>query len=235
MGTDIHLFVEVRKNGVWHRVNPPRVMDEFIAELVAAHPQDSYYSTCAKVLWYDTRNYSVFAILANVRNGHGFAGVLTGEGFNFISTPRGLPCDLSVEVRQAIDDCGEHGDLWIGDHSVSWLTLAEIDAFDWKQTTRQCGVIPMADYIQRLLVGDTSRPRSYSGGVFGDGIVVIEETDAKLIATYGMEWPAPKTYVHVWWESLYADAAADFYNDFLPELRKLGAPEDVRIVFGFDS
>jgi hypothetical protein len=42
-------------------------------------------------------------------------------------------------------------------------------------------------------------------------------------------------YCYVEWKMPYRDAAGRFYEQILPELRKLGDPKDVRIVFGFDS
>ena len=48
-----------------------------------------------------SRDYNSFAVLGDVRNGLGFAGVKTGEGFNYITARRGLPDWLEIE-----DDCG---------------------------------------------------------------------------------------------------------------------------------
>lgn len=59
----------------------------------------------------DARNYPLFAALAGVRG--------YGLGIAPISEPRGLPADNA----EAPDD------FWFGDHSYSWLTLAEIR--DW--------------------------------------------------------------------------------------------------------
>ena len=42
----------------------------------------------------------LFAILAGVRNGYGFAGCDTGDGFRPIAPPRGLPGDVSPEVAE---------------------------------------------------------------------------------------------------------------------------------------
>lgn len=52
------------------------------------------------------RNYDVFSILANVRNGYGFAGVLTSSGFNPITSGRGIPDDLSDEIRAHLKRLG---------------------------------------------------------------------------------------------------------------------------------
>ena len=62
------------------------------------------------------RSYSVFAFLAGVRN---YSGITP------ISEPRGLPDDLKLPAED--DDV----DAWLGDHSYSWLSVAELDAFDY--------------------------------------------------------------------------------------------------------
>jgi len=74
---------------------------------------------------YSDRNYGLFAILADVRNGHGFAGVRTGEPTVPISAPRGVPDDASDGYRDEVRQWGEDG------HSHTWFTLAELLAYDW--------------------------------------------------------------------------------------------------------
>lgn len=98
MGCDIHIICEVKENGVW-KINPVKIFPnpyyrpeekdktkeeqrEWSLEELALEPSRS-------------RNYDWFAILANVRNGRGFAGIKTGEGFSVIAEPRGVPEDLS--------------------------------------------------------------------------------------------------------------------------------------------
>ena len=68
MGTDIHIVVEIYKDHGWH-----------LTDIVPS--QD--------------RNYRAFAVLADVRNGYGFAGFSTGDAVIPISEPRGLPDDMS--------------------------------------------------------------------------------------------------------------------------------------------
>jgi len=67
--------------------------------------------------WYGDRNYNAFAILADVRNGYGFAGCDTGDGFVPISTPKGFPDDMCEEVRKIFcgpwDDENEDDDMSI--------------------------------------------------------------------------------------------------------------------------
>ena len=78
MGTDIHSIAQVRRNGSW--------------ETVAI-------SVCG-----DPRSYNTFAMLADVRNGRGFAGIKTSDGFPYIHKPRGLPADLREPTRRDNDD-----------------------------------------------------------------------------------------------------------------------------------
>jgi len=71
--------------------------------------------------WYSRRNYYLFAILADVRN--------EGRGINPIDSPRGLPPDVTSGVDA---DCVEWGS---DGHSHSYLTVAEVLAYDWDQIT----------------------------------------------------------------------------------------------------
>jgi hypothetical protein len=95
MGTDIHLAAEVFTEGRWQLVE---------TELP------------------DYRNYTAFAILADVRNGYGFAGFDTGEPVIPISEPRDFPDDLSDEL-QALLDRVDGQSIYLGDDSFSWVTL----------------------------------------------------------------------------------------------------------------
>ena len=130
MGCDIHLTVEKRVDGKWERVDnlPPRPCSWCEGRgHYEGRPQDACYSCVAdpdsgkptpgvQSGPYDDRNYTVFAVLANVRNdGH----------VTPIDRARGLPADAA---RRG----GEDGDWDYGDHSFSWLTLRELLAYDWK-------------------------------------------------------------------------------------------------------
>ena len=50
--------------------------------------------------WFGDRNYDLFAMLANLRNGVGFAGRRRGEVLDPIDEPRGIPEDASPEYRE---------------------------------------------------------------------------------------------------------------------------------------
>jgi hypothetical protein len=111
MGCDIHTFVEIRQDGRWVKAG-----DAF-----PLHEND-VRRTRERTLGdqpFDWRSYGMFGFLAGVRNG---AHVPT------IVPPRGIPDNLSPEVsvewRQELD--------W-GGHTPSWLTVAELQAFDYDQ------------------------------------------------------------------------------------------------------
>lgn len=68
------------------------------------------------------RNYQTFELLAGVR---------PYQGYEIISSPRGIPEDLSISL-DVLDNAGhscdeQHPLAWVlGDHSFSWLLLSEI-------------------------------------------------------------------------------------------------------------
>lgn len=248
MGTDIHMAAEVRKNGKWH----------LVTECVFPHYDFDYNKEKGKLEFkvsdkktfcpYDNRNYDLFAMLADVRNGFGFAGCVTGEHINPISKPKGYPEDMCDELRS---DLGEHDDDWwdseeydkrphlSDEHSGSYLTLKELLAYDWTQGHCTQGYLSKEEYASSIYRGE--HPNSWCGGVGGKGVVhVSEETMRKIIeGTYPVK-PDEQYYVFCTFPSeTYAKKAGEFYDLTIPALKTLipegGTEEDVRIVFDFDS
>lgn len=244
MGCDIHLRVQKRVNGEWLFAES-LVYDKWSPDRLKPE------------VWYKGRNYDLFAILANVRNGHGFAGCDTGDGFKPIADPRGLPNGLT-EYEKDGEDC----EFWFGDHSYSWLTLAELLAYDWSQETNRRGWVTAEVYADVLRMREWDRyesPKESCGGISGPNIdhVSAQEMERKLTAIdteakaeakeVGDYWSIRKTkmarlertYAVLQWPVVYAEAAGTFYTRTIPRLIKLstevGGPENVRIVFGFDS
>lgn len=215
MGCDIHLIVERRVDGKW--------------EIVPPAPKRTEYQHHHKVNWDFPRSYDSFALMADVRNGHGFAGVDTGNGFVPIAEPRGLPADTTFK-ESSDDDCYD----WLGDHSHSWLTLAEIKAYDWSRRTKKRGVLG-ADGYKEWREHRGYPKGGWSGGVWGQKVVMLtnEEMDAYL------ERPVKddkERHTQVEWWADYKEAAGCLWS-LVEELDKLnlGKPDDVRLVFGFDS
>lgn len=217
MGCDIHLYVERRENGRWVSADiwTPNKYAKYEGEPPVAVEYENRV--------YTGRNYDLFGILANVRNGRGFAGIKTGEGFNPISPPRGLPEDVSPEVKAESDRWGVDG------HSHSHFTVAELDAYDWHQTTRHEGVVDALNfYIWRA----EGKPRAWSGDVTGTRVTHISNEEMARRIDDG--W-AEGCYTRVMWQEPYHISADKFYTTTLPRLREMGAPEGVRIVFWFDN
>lgn len=63
------------------------------------------------------RNYAVFAVLADIRN---------YEDLPVIAPPRGLPADL--RAQGVVDPANQDACF----HSTSWLSLEELQRYDWE-------------------------------------------------------------------------------------------------------
>lgn len=180
---------------------------------------------------YDERNYEAFGILAGVR----------GDGFPPISPPKGEPHDLSEELR---DD-----DVRGSDHSVTWLSVDEIVAYDWAQTATLSGIVTPATYAawRRRQEWDgplNNYPKSYSQGVSGPKVRIVsnEEMDAYVeenkdaLENDSTFFTNSHLYTKVEWDVMASVAAGPFYNVVIPQMvrvqRKGG---QVRAVFGFDN
>jgi hypothetical protein len=108
MGCDIHIFVE-RKNKNTDK------WEEFTEDHFTLDDFDKKYLKKEKGNKpFDWRNYSMFAFFAGVRN---------YDHCTPLAVPKGVPTNLSEEVR---------GQLWEDDgHSESYLTLRELKEFDY--------------------------------------------------------------------------------------------------------
>lgn len=148
MGCDIHLYVETRTAQGWKSI------DAWSRE--EGEPRDVAHED----RFYTGRNYSLFEMLANVRG----AGLLPP-----ISEPKGLPDDVSAEVRGTSDAWGCDG------HSHSFLTLRELSGYDWGAATspempwaRTRGEAAGDFYIKTM-----PRLRALSGDGAGDDVRIV--------------------------------------------------------------
>jgi hypothetical protein len=218
MGTDIHAVFQARENGAWHDIHSD---------------------------WPQNRHYFLFAWLANVRNGYGFAGVRTHTPVVPIAKPRGLPDDFAVDDasehittsdtlnawRRAVHEKypDEYGlpdggyRMWMGDHSHSWLTAGEILNAQRPGAT-MCGVVDRKVYA---VWDGHSQPPMWDGDVAGRDVHIVDDLD------FVGDWPPKEaTHVRIRWQT--PDNALDYFVD---EVRRLVEQHgtDVRLVFGFDS
>ena len=187
----------------------------------------------------ENRHYQLFAVLAGVRNGCGFAGIKTGEPVVPIAEPRGLPEDFEVvngdshpiasfdylpAWRQEYRTKDDELEVWMGDHSHSWLTADEMLAwFNNAPTVVQTGILGRAVY-EKWDRG--SRPVSYCGGISGPGVVLINDNQPERDST--PNW----THIRCEWDAPLKQELAYFFD----EVARLQAEHgQVRFVFGFDS
>jgi hypothetical protein len=210
MGCDIHAFWEQRIDGHWTSIEPwVRENDRL---------RVPYKS---KLL--NGRNYDLFAILANVRNGRGTAGCKTGEGYNPISEPRGVPDDCDTRIKSDIDSWGGDG------HSHSYFTARELLDFDWNQKTERCGYI-QADAIWVWENGWDHFP--HCGDAFGGSIKKIPIEELKRMVADKEDTSHHYSYVR--WSQYYHQTATELFKAIVIACHK-AKPEDVRVVFFFDN
>ena len=238
MGCDIHMWVEVRSpeadawgNRPWAFLKtPPQGFDEFAEE----HGWDPS--------WYSGRNYDAFAMLASVRNGVGFAGIKTGEGFKPIAMPRGIPEDATDDYKVKVEEYGIDG------HSHSWLTLRELQEYPAKDLrTQHEGTVGVTQFSVWKKEG---KPKSWSGGVFGQKVEMVDHDTMQKFIDEGTlsvgdtedpyardpEVDGKSYYTRVSWEETYFESAPFLFETLIPELEKIDAdPDDIRIVFYFDN
>lgn len=221
MGADIHCFVEKKIGNKWKQITG------FISDMY--NFKSDYFSgpefkNCETPL--DLRNYGLFALLADVRNGKGFAGCDTGNRIEPISYPKGLPEDVSFEIHEKSDDYGPDG------HSHSYLTAKEILEYDRNKKKIQRGLVTAEKYKDFLKTGN---PYPCCGGVGGANIIHTQPEEA--IKTQE-ENPDYTVYCQIEWEEKVNDFASVLFDHVLPQLLdRCESPEydDVRIVFWFDN
>lgn len=271
MGCDIHLRVQVKapkkvERGLrddgstyewtttfydkdWRCMEDMKPNEYWNSKTDPLNDQDGRYRAD---VWYHDRNYNFFAILANVRNGRGFAGLPTGTGFKPIAEPRGYPTDLG-DLGPLIG-MDELDGIWMGDHSHSWVTLTELLAVEWNTAkTVHTGVVSPAEYVEWKEKGI---PSSWCGGVGGGSTLVVSNAEMEVLfakgevtkedgGVFGRRRDKPigaiSYYTSVTWTSTYADSVGSEVMAFIERLKTLctewaeGDTDRVRLVFGFDS
>jgi hypothetical protein len=247
MGTDIHLYVERQTATGWARVRPlPWTCMRCDGKGEDLKGGECYWCKGELVMAteYHERNYDLFAMLAGVRNRFGFRP---------LDEPRGKLVDSSIKDTEDIDDSDYDSPayVWLGDHSFSHATLAELLAYDYSQKTTHRGVVCAAEYVAWVEAGRNGPPTNYSGGVSGRDVRTIAQADMdRLLRTgaidttyvsgpFGSFRSKAKDclsyYTVIEWEESYRDSAGGAWFAFLDACKPLGDPGAVRFVFGFDS
>ncbi|MFA7143161.1 MAG: hypothetical protein WC175_04190 [Candidatus Dojkabacteria bacterium] len=129
MGCDIHLYTERKikvrlpdeqEKTVW--MNSDNWFIDEWSYSYSDHPR-----MCVKDVYYG-RNYDLFTVLAGVRN---------YRDWDWFVEPKGIPDDISEDVKNIIDRYGGDG------HTHSYLTLREILDIDWERR------VEMHDYVTK--------------------------------------------------------------------------------------
>jgi hypothetical protein len=156
MGCDIHFYVETRgANGKWecqdkiHKDSTGefQLLEQF-GDMEAKFRRGS-----EPPHKYIDRDYFLFAILADVRNDYP-----DEKKIRYIAEPRGIPENISAEVKAVFDSWGEDG------HSHSWFLLPEVTEWPhWDdEITYEDSDITSSGTIVRRPVTTTLRKRCTS-------------------------------------------------------------------------
>jgi hypothetical protein len=169
--------------------------------------------------WYQDRNYNVFGILANVRNGKGFAGIDTGDPWPYIQNGRLLPDDSCSEVIEYMMECH---------HSPGWVTLEEIMKYPWESTTRMNrGLVTPEQFAEYIRDG---KPSSWCGD--SSGFMVRHITNEQMINL--VKDPTLSYYTRISWQQTALEVGERFLER-MKELAKVVGEHECRIHFYFDS
>lgn len=236
MGTDIHLFVEKLIGGKWQPVEPP--YDSKYGGK-SFDPYHKYGHWDFKEGDPTERNYNVFAFLANVRNGMGFAGVRTGVPVQPQFPERGIPGDTSY-TEPKYDDDGEivSGDSWLGDHSFTHASLTEILSAPWDTEFTTFGVVNDTEFKEWQTNG---QPSNWCGGVSGQGIITHQDVIkyANMIDNGEIRNDPQmgcRDYCEVFWKWKPIENCGfiRWAREFLVPISD-GNTDSIRVVMGFDS
>jgi len=236
MGTDIHFYVEKKQDGKWVSADTWYPDNDQGTDYMSLYLWGEGLTRLAGPM-FTSRNYGLFAMLANVRNGFGFAGVDTGDALFPIFDIRDIPDDASYEVRNAYE-------RWdAGGHSATHMTVQELMEYDWTQVMRKRGFVGKKEFARFKLTG---KPESWCGGTTAKkltneqmNLLILSECESSKISWADFhkldDDGFADTVTSIEWDIPYYEQAAEFLSETMPKLWRLGKPDEVRIVIWFDS
>ncbi len=203
MGADIYLYSEIERDGIW----------EFVGETEEnAHhdPEENPASPPRKpVELYGGRDYHLFDILGGLQRSSSY--ILDGQLFEMIAERRGLPADLSPELR-AWHRERESDDVY----GENWLLLSEILSFDWHGKFMRFEAMVDAR-VASLFHPDQPFPRAQWPADIPIGYAAFLRDGVK-----------------VRWTDSYAASVDSSIFALFERLTKLGDPTQTRLIFWFD-
>jgi hypothetical protein len=232
MGTDIHIWVEAQTDNGWMDISTRAIKQKRVdlSTILTLPTEDQQ----AKIFEYfagnpENRNYMVFAYLADVRNGYGFAGC---EIFNPIEPcfeGRGYPNNTSIDT----DLCN---------HSPTHFTVDEILKHKgWEQPIKEIGCVEYGHWKEFIDSQKTdnplSAPMTYCGSVSGGDTSIThanrfesidpQSEDIKNIYIKGswtVQNPLKDTNFFKWLQGEEMASLIEQYGE-----------ENLRIIVNFDS
>lgn len=243
MGCDIHFYLEKRENNRW--VSADKWTTEFDKELDDDYT-DVKWEDCA----YKGRNYTLFSILADVRNNEDIDAISAPKGFPFNASPE-LFNQYTVKVTDGtkLERMQEWVDMelstWVEKgkictnpdyHSASYLTTKEILSYNWFNTSKETFYIELEEYISFGIFYATpdyreyyKRKRYFPGP--DEHVVSEEELEQAVCSSIFPE----NTVVKVERNVPYSVDCKEFWTHTIPLMCSLGDLDSVRAVFWFDN
>lgn len=221
MGCDIHLTAEAFVAGSWQKI-PDKVREEGECWYCDDGPAPCF--ACGgdrrqRDEWYEGRNYTLFAVLADVRN----------SGITPISAARGVPNDCCKAVAQYM---ARGGDDY---HNHSWLTLEELIAWPgWDQSSSEVGWVGVAQYKRFLKTGRCEFDADY-----GNAWVDLTADEMTSVVESRVNLRLHRTLVTV--KRTLRDYCESFFKQTIDGLKtkavemKIEDLSQIRIVFAFDN
>lgn len=228
MGCDAHPVIEVydEEKGIWVANQSERFQD--------------YEDTPQPVKYLGSRSYVKFSILADVRNHYEESQV------DPLFPQRGLPDDASDHSVQLLNVD------WAGDiHSVTHFTLKELLEVDWDDVACLKWHVQVFGDTYQYVMEHGELPKDWEESWGGERKHVNEaEMQLMLVGGAGHPTEGPTKLTSPYWRGrivkhgpvvevvvpgTYRQMCPSLTTILIPELQKLGKPEHVRVVMGFDN
>lgn len=200
-----------------------------------------------KTNWSMNRDYTLFAILAGIRNGFGVAGHYRHEPLEPITQGRGLPFGLTVQDETCEElynpwygtEWGDPDDeefgCWMGDHSYTYMTCKEILEWKgWDLYLLRGGVVDVEHYKETIQKG--LNPDHWCGGISGQEVNVVSQEDYLIESGFmDVDEKHSATHVQCTWQD--DQSLRESKQSFLKEVERISNEygEDTYLVLGFDS
>ena len=226
MGCDSHPCIEKKQKNGWV------VIDDKSRHWAAMRKNDFNQSVRPRIInVLGNRNYTLFAVLADVRN----------DGIRPLFAGRGLPNDCSNTTKKEIPLDSDY-------HSHTYFTVQELMDVDQNAVAQASGsVILYADQYQAWKetgkVPDDAEDYAYDPSP--ETREVSEEEMTMLLMANDVKKLAKKTkkgdyekrggpHVRIGTPLTYKQLVPELFR-IIPDLQKLGDPEKIRVVIAFDN